>query len=130
MTNKLTFKLISCCNTIMLPQPLNHIQHIKISKLLYKIISPSIYAIKLSIPSFNQHSFFNGQTTINYFFMLFNDGNSNNLINYQNIYNISDYSDSYPRGVNSITINITDDEENLLSEISEDNPLLIELEFY
>lgn len=130
MTNKFSFKLISCCNNIVLPQPLNDIQFVKLSKLQYKIISPSIYAIKLSIPSFNQHSFFNGDITINYFSILFNDGNENNLISYQNIYDIPDYSDRNSRGINSLSITLTDDSNNLLTEISEDNPMMIELEFY
>lgn len=129
MTYKICFKLISCYNTIELPQPMNKITSIKISKLQYKITSPNIYCLKISIPSFNTHSFFDGKKSTSYFFMIFNDGNSDNLINYHNYYDIPDFLTNNPRGINNITINITDDEDHLLSEINQDNPLMIELEF-
>jgi len=128
--NKISIKLISCSTNVILPQPLNKIQNVKISKLLYKIITPNIRAVKISIPRFNNHSFFNGEKSINYFFIIFNDGNSNNLINYNNIYDISDYTDEYNRSLNSFNMTVTDDDDNLLSEISIENPMMLELEFY
>ena len=80
MVKKFSFKLVSFCSNINFPCSVNDIKFIKLSKLHYKVTNPSIKIIRISIPSLNQHLFFDGEKNINYFFIFFNDGNPNNLI--------------------------------------------------
>ena len=52
------------------------------------------------------------------------------IILYHNVHDVPDFTDNVRRGINNITINVTDQNDQPLTDISTDNPLLMELEFY
>ena len=128
MSVNYSLKLISGYNVITLPSTIQNLKSIKIKKLMYRFITIDQYVFTVNIATWNANIHFDGLVQYNYTLVNYNDGNKNNLLNYENMNGNEDVEYEYGRGISQLTISLEVDGIQC-ADISQSNPCFLEIEF-